>query len=87
MKPTHQHRNGTHEDVTAWQFLKDNPMPVWVFRAFHDLGGGRKQLTHRSGVKVDLSDWIVMLPNELNCIVLTDEEFTKCFVELPKKNG
>jgi len=85
MKPTHQLRNGTHEDVTAWQFLKDSPRPVWVFRAFHDLGGGQ-HLTHRSGAKVKLTDWIVCV-SEGTCIVLTNEEFDKCFVELPKFNG
>ena len=85
MKPTHQLRNGTHDDVTAWQFLKDSPRPVWVFRAFHDLGSGQ-YLTHRSGVKVQLTEWIVRL-NEASCVVLTDEEFNLCFVELPQSNG
>jgi hypothetical protein len=81
LKPTHQLRNGTHDDVTAWQFLKDSPRPVWVFRAFHDLGGGH-HLTHRSGVKVKPTDWIVRT-SEASCIVLTDEEFNNCFVALP----
>ena len=81
MKPTHQLRNGTHEDVTAWRYLKEASVPVWVFRAFNDLGGGH--LTHRSGAKVKLGEWIVSVPGDKTAIILTDEEFNKCFVELP----
>jgi hypothetical protein len=85
MKPTHQLRNGTHEDVTAWRFLKDAPMPVWVFRNFHDLGGGRICLHHRSGQRVYLGEWVVKLPEKEVAIVLKDAEFHKCFVELSQE--
>jgi hypothetical protein len=86
--PTHQLRTGLHEDVTAWRYLKDSPMPVWVFRAFHNLGG-KDVLSHRNGTKVHPGEWIVAItyPNGLVAIILTDEEFNKCFVELPKING
>ncbi len=85
MKATHQLKSGTHKDAVAWQFLQDNPMPVWVFRSFHDLGGGRQELTHRSGAKVQLTNWIVLdAENPKVATVLTDEEFRAIFVKLPE---
>ena len=82
MIPTHQLRSSDHTDVTAWRFLRDADVPGWVFRNFHDLGGSRHELTHRSGAKVQLGDWIVR--GEQTAFVLTDEEFNSVFMELPK---
>lgn len=78
---THQLRSGCREDVTAWQYLKEAPIPVWVARAFHDLGDG--DLTHRGGDKVRVGDWIITGIDSNAAFVLTDPEFVKCFVALP----
>jgi hypothetical protein len=80
LKPTHQLRSGGHEDVVAWQFLPDNGVPVWVFRSFHMLGDGL--LTHRSGVQVKHTDWIVRDPETPAAFVLSNEEFDLCFAKL-----
>jgi len=82
MTPTHQLRSSDHSDVVAWRFLPNADMPVWVFRNFHDLGGSRHQLTHRSGYRVQVGEWIVR--SEQIAFVLTDEEFNSVFMELPK---
>jgi len=81
MKPTHQFKGACHEDVVAWRYLLESFIPVWVARSFHRLGGD--QLIHQTGYPVKLGDWIVVV-SAGQATVLTDEEFQKCFVELPK---
>jgi len=83
MKPTHQLRTGSQDDVVAWQFTPLSYVPVWVARNFHDLDGSRSQLTHNSGEKVNCGDWIVRDPEKSAAMVLTNEEFDLCFVALP----
>lgn len=96
MTPTHQTKDSQQVDVIAWQFLKDNPVPGWVFRNYHDLGGGRHELTARDGTRVQLTNWIVRIEVPADCAakigaqavacVFTDKEFQECFRPLPPKN-
>lgn len=86
MKPTHQLKTGTNRDVCAWQNDRKSSVPIWVFRNFHDLGGAGV-LTHRSGEKVQIGDWICIdMENRKNAIVLTNGEFQEWFVEIPVKS-
>jgi hypothetical protein len=82
MKPTHQLRSGSNQDVVAWQFTPDAPTPAWVARNFHVLGNG-DCLTHNSGHRVNYTDWIVRDPERAAAMVLTNEEFQLCFAALP----
>jgi len=83
MKATHQAKIGTHEDVTAWQFSHHDHIPVWVARRFHLIGGNNwSAVTPKDElVEAKPGDWAVMLQQEV-IIVLTNDEFQKCFKSL-----
>jgi len=79
--PTHKMNGGEELDVVrAWRYLKTSPVPLWVFRNFHDLGDGK--LTHTTGAyAVTQGDWIVDVGSSI-ATVLTDPEFTTHFTAL-----
>ena len=75
---------GKPDEVTAWQFNSENPIPVWVARKFHKVGGPGTW----TGISVEdrlveahPGDWavaIAMAGGHL-IIVLSDEEFNQGF--------
>lgn len=81
MQATHQLKIGTRQDATCWQYREGAYVPAWVFRNFHNLGEG-KVLTHSSGEKVLLGQWIVTGGKSL--LILEDEDFQRLFRPLPE---
>ena len=87
MRPTHQLRDHPHLDVTAWQYDRKSPVPVWVARRFHNLGDVGLTAVGRGGtvVHVDEGDWIVT--DGSVAIVLKSEEFSTIFHALAQAAG
>ncbi len=83
MTPTHKSKmSGDPIKVTAWQFAKDKPIPVWVAREFHGVGSQRTAIADGGQlVELNESDWAVSI-RDIIVIVLTNEEFTKLFEPL-----
>lgn len=81
MKPTHQLKIGTRQDAICWQYRRDVPVPAWIFRNFHKLGI-EDVLTHRSGEKVQIGQWIVTGGKSL--LILEDADFQRLFRPLPE---
>ena len=80
LKPTHQSiLKGHNDDVTAWQFSHFTSFPLWVAQAFHLMGGDRWEGIATDGeiIPARVGDWAVAVEDSV--IVLTDEEFKKCF--------
>lgn len=79
MKATHCLKTAPEETVTAWQFSKTAPIPAWVARRFHWMGGKWSSLSnHGQLVQAKETDWAVCIANKV-IIVLSHEEFTTLF--------
>jgi hypothetical protein len=74
--------------VEAWQFAADKPIPVWVVRHWHRLGGAKK-LTYRAPNDVLLTaqegDWIVKFKDG-SMVPFTHLEFCSTFSVAPDQN-
>ena len=83
MKPTHESFFISDARVTAWQFSRTAPIPVWVAKRFHQIDetGWHGIAKDGSIVKAEPTNWAVVI--EDNIIVLTDVEFTQNFRLLP----
>lgn len=85
MTMTHQSTyDSQHFDVRAWQFSWTEAMPVWVFRTFHRLGERAvwtKIALDGTVVEARETDWAVCLDESI-CVVLTNDEFIRCFRKL-----
>jgi len=84
MKATHCATIGNKQDVTAWQFSRTAPIPVWVARKFHQIPeaeGWTAVDTNGKLVEAKEGDWVVA-PDVGTCFVLTNEEFNECFKPL-----
>lgn len=81
MTKTHKSTYGDQACVvTAWRFSKTAPIPLWVARNFHRIGGeGWEAIAHGGElVEAKEGDWAVLIEDEA-AVVLTDEEFTSNF--------
>jgi len=91
MKPTHAATVGNKQDVTAWQFSRTAPIPVWVAKIFHFIEDTfedeHKEVkwagisTEGKVVEAKEGDWVVA-PDVGRCFVLTNAEFNECFKPL-----
>jgi len=84
VKPTHYSAIGSDkQDVTAWQFNHSAPIPIWVAKKFHRVGGSGWSAIAVDGSLVEAKDgdWVIA-PNVGMCFVLTDKEFQECFKPL-----
>ena len=72
-------------DVTAWQYDRKAPVPLWVARRFHNLGDGRLTTVAPGGetVHVHEGDWVVT--DGSMAVVLTDAEFTRIFQKISER--
>lgn len=70
--------------IAAWQYDLTAPMPVWVARRWHQLGG-RARLSCLTGGQIQVArpgDWIVCLHGAV-MVALTAVEFALNFEALP----
>ena len=81
MIKTHQANFSNHFDITAWQFLPDKPVPVWVTKSFHMLGNPKVRegiSVQGKIIKLRHTEWAIYIEGE-GLLVLTDEQFKSNF--------
>lgn len=76
MTPTHVHRTERDFKVTAWRNDPKAPIPLWVFRQFHDLDGDGRR-TSSAMASADVGDWIVNFGTASG--VMKDANFNAAF--------
>ncbi len=80
-----KYRLKTVSTFEAWQYIKGEPIPVWVARKAHLLGDGDKMTVNVLGnlIEAKHGDWFVMESTEPELVtVCSDEDFQKEFESL-----